>query len=314
MTDKKIITRISNEIGNQLFMYASSFAIAKKLNRKLFLDNETSFTSKKNISNYGLNNFKITSSIADQKDKFLGIEGYLRRKILKKIDFFLKQKNFYIERKDNQKKTEYDKNLTNSKFADKVFFEGYFESEKYFIDFKDEILNEFDFTDIEKYKKSPFFSEISQKNTVSICIRQNRFVEGRGTYSGKNLIKSNKFRDEQIDYINRSIFYMKKHLDNPIFYLWSNDLDNIDMSSLDTNLTKISHNTQNLKNIDQRALDLFLISQCNHHIVIPSSFNWWGAWLCRKNDKIICRPHKNFFTYFSLNNKDFWPEQWVEIS
>ena len=31
--DKKFIVRISNEIGNQMFMYASTFAIAKKLNR-----------------------------------------------------------------------------------------------------------------------------------------------------------------------------------------------------------------------------------------------------------------------------------------
>ena len=34
---RKLITRISNELGNQLFMYASTFAIAKKLNRKLLI-------------------------------------------------------------------------------------------------------------------------------------------------------------------------------------------------------------------------------------------------------------------------------------
>ena len=33
--NKKIITRISNELGNQLFMYASTFAIAKKLGLSL---------------------------------------------------------------------------------------------------------------------------------------------------------------------------------------------------------------------------------------------------------------------------------------
>ena len=69
---RKLITRISNELGNQLFMYASTFAIAKKLDRKLLIDNETSFKSKKNISKYGLDNFTISSDIADNNDKFLG--------------------------------------------------------------------------------------------------------------------------------------------------------------------------------------------------------------------------------------------------
>ena len=47
--NKRIITRISNELGNQLFMYASTFAIAKKLGRDLIIDNETAYKSKKNI-------------------------------------------------------------------------------------------------------------------------------------------------------------------------------------------------------------------------------------------------------------------------
>ena len=28
--------------------------------------------------------------------------------------------------------------------------------------------------------------------------------------------------------------------------------------------------------------DLYLMSQAKHFVVIPSSYNWWGAWL---NDK-----------------------------
>ena len=68
---KKVTVRISNEIGNQLFMYASSYAIASKLERILQLDNETAFSSSKNISKYGLNNFTISSVIADKNNKFL---------------------------------------------------------------------------------------------------------------------------------------------------------------------------------------------------------------------------------------------------
>ena len=72
--DKKIITRISNEIGNQLFMYASTFAIARKLNRKLIIDNESAFKSRKNISSYALHNFNISSKIAEHKFKYLGLK------------------------------------------------------------------------------------------------------------------------------------------------------------------------------------------------------------------------------------------------
>ena len=311
---QKLITRISNELGNQLFMYASTFAIAKKLNRKLLLDNETSFKSKKNISKYGLDNFTISSDIADNNDKFLGTIGYIKRKFLKKIDYFLNFKNFYVEAKDNKKITKFDENIFQIKLSDKVFFEGYFESEKYFMDIKDQILNEFDFINVNQYKKTPYFEKISQNDTVSICLRQNRFVEGKGKNNKQNKEKSNIFRDEQIIYINKSINYLKKKINNPTFYLWSNDLDNIDMSVFNSQIIKIHHNYEMILDIDKRSLDLFLISQCNHHIVIPSSFNWWGAWLCNKDNKIICRPDDNFFSTFKINNLDFWPDSWIKIS
>ena len=60
---KKIIIRISNEIGNQMFMFASAFSISKKMDRTLFIDNESAFLSKKNISKYGLNNFNIRKKV-----------------------------------------------------------------------------------------------------------------------------------------------------------------------------------------------------------------------------------------------------------
>ena len=41
-------------------------------------------------------------------------------------------------------------------------------------------------------------------------------------------------------------------------------------------------------NIYKPVKNLFILSQCNHFIVTTSTFNWWGAWLCPKKNKIIC--------------------------
>jgi hypothetical protein len=95
-----LILRLSNGLGNQLFMYASAFAIAKKLNRNLLIDNETAFESKKNISTYDLKDFNISSSIAPDSLKFKNYNGYIFRKILKRLDFFKKKKSFFIENKN----------------------------------------------------------------------------------------------------------------------------------------------------------------------------------------------------------------------
>ena len=50
LSKKKSIIRISNELGNQMFMYASAFSISRELNRELHVDDETAFLSKKNVS------------------------------------------------------------------------------------------------------------------------------------------------------------------------------------------------------------------------------------------------------------------------
>ena len=313
MIDKKIIIRISNELGNQMFMYASALGIANKLDMNLIIDNESAYKSKKNISKYGLNNFSVTSDIAPDSKKFLGMYGYLKRKILKKINPYIKNKVIFIEPKNTEKITRYNEEIYNLKLSENVFVEGYFESEKYFVDIKDKISSEFKFLNEAKYQKSTYFNEINKLNSVSICLRQNRFIEGINRNNELNKRKSVKYSNEQIEYINQSISYIQKNVQKPTFFIWSNDLIGLKDNAFEEKINKVIHDNEFTKNLDKRALDMYLISQCNHHIVIPSSFNWWGAWLSKKQNKIVCRPSDNYFTDFRINNLDFWPSNWREI-
>jgi hypothetical protein len=310
----KLIIRLSNELGNQMFMYASALGISHKLKRQLLIDNETAFLLNKNISRYGLNNFNINSSIAANEHKFLGHYGYLKRKILKKIDFISPTKKFYIEYKNKNKITSYNENFLNTNFAKNIYMEGYFESEKYFSHIKEIIINEFFFKNSDKYKVSPFYKLLNQENAVTICIRQNRFSEGINRNDNINNSLSLTFTNEQINYVNKSIKFFKNKITNPVFYLWSNDLNNINESTFIEKINIVKHPYEFTMNIDRRALDLFLISQSKNHIVIPSSFNWWGAWLSKKKNKIILRPSDSFFSTFKINNLNLWPTNWIKLS
>jgi hypothetical protein len=310
----KLIVRLSNELGNQMFMYASALGISHKLKRELLIDNETAFLSRKNISRYGLNNFNINSSVANNKYKFLGNYGYIKRKILKKIDYFNHNKKFYIEHRDGDKITDYNEDFLHLNLSKNTYLEGYFETEKYFIDIKNIINNEFIFNNLDNFMQSPFYKLLNQDNAVAICLRQNRFSEGvnQNNITSNNLL-SVTYTKEQIKYVNNSIEFFKNKITNPIFYLWSNDLSTIDTSNFIEKINLVKHPMEFTINIDQRALDLFLISQSKNHIVIPSSFNWWGAWLSKKKGKIILRPSNSFFSTFRINNKNLWPNEWFKI-
>ena len=126
---KKIIVRLANGLGNQLFTYAAAYACAKKNNAQLFVDEESGFYKR---HKYELNNFKISSPIVEKKHKFTGIAGRVRRKILIKVNYLKKNKNFLIEKRNKNKLTFYDNNFFDTKLSDTVYFEGYYQTEKYF--------------------------------------------------------------------------------------------------------------------------------------------------------------------------------------
>ncbi len=88
-----LIIRLSNNIGNQMFMYAAAYSFSKKLNRNLYIDNQSSYIENK-IHKYNLDIFNFNADIAPVSLKFIGFKGYFKRKFLKKIDKYKKKKFF----------------------------------------------------------------------------------------------------------------------------------------------------------------------------------------------------------------------------
>ena len=301
----KIIQRLSNNLGNQMFMYAFGYALSKELNRELYIDNETAYKSRNNFHKYNLNIFKFSAKLAPNTLKYLGFTGYMKRKTYKAIDRFKVKKKFYIEKKDKNKFTSFNNDFINQDFDDNLFVEGHFESEKYFSKYRSDILNEFSFNNYETLKMNNLYNKLNNSNSVSICLRRHRFSERKRQINKHDIQDSNEFTIEQAAYVMKAIKIIKNKISNPKFFLWSNDYEDIHKYLPDVEFTIVSTN-----NID---LDLFLMTQSKNFIVIPSSYNWWGCWLSKNSKKIVYRPSDNFFSKFKVNNSDFWPSNWNVI-
>ena len=302
----KLILRLSNNLGNQMFMYASGYAFSKELNRDLLIDNESSYIRKKNShTKYNLDLFRISAKHANKNLKYIGAMGHFKRKLYKYLNIFKKKKFFYVEHKSKDKITFYNTDFMKNNYDSNLFIEGYFESEKYFLKYKNEIRKEFSFKLYKNYLNNPLYNDIKNSNSVCVCLRQNRFSEGKGPITSEKSIKSQIFSREQSQYIVKCINIMENKIPNAKFFLWSNDYNKIFDYLPKEKFTVVKTN--------EIGLDLFLMTQSKHYIMIPSSFNWWGCWLSDHDNKIVLRPSENFFSNYHLNNTDFWPENWIKV-
>ena len=300
---KKIIAKISEGLGNQLFMYANSYSLCKKNNFDHYIDTLSGYYQKKHIYDFVLDRFSISALKASKEFSFENPYKNLLKRILIFIDKFSKNKKFYFEKKDSNKVSEYSP-LNLDKAYNHFFIDGNFESEKYFIDYRNDLLNEFDIKNKDQFSDNKYLDIIKKHNVVSICVRQNRFSERvNNKFSSENLNKSLLFVKETINYINKAIEYFNKRIDNPKYLIWSNDFDNLD-KYFDTKKFIFVMNNE-----DKVLTDFFLLTQCRYFIVGPSTFHWWGAWLSNFDDKICVRPNN----LNPSNNKDFWPEKWTII-
>jgi len=159
---------------------------------------------------------------------------------------------------------------------------GYFQSEKYFADYADEIRKEFTFR---KKMKAPSTS------MVSIHVRRGDYLN----LSDHHPVCTSEYYEEAMSKFNGCNFLIFS--DDKRWCLKNFNKENC----------KISLNSD-------PAEDLQLMSLCDHHILANSSFSWWGAWLGRNKDKKVIAP-KDWFgpAKQGFDTKDLYCEDWIVL-
>lgn len=302
---KKMIIRVKGGLGNQLFIYAFGYSLARKNNYKLHLDYITGFKRDYQYKRkFLLDNFNITSNLATKKDMLIPFDR-IRRIFMKTINNFLDiMDKFYIS-ESNQN---FANKILSTKFKKKsLYIDGYWQSERYFFDCFEEIRKEFTLKKslIKEFNKTKSYKCIlNDINSVFIHLRD--FSED---FSENNTNLSN-------EYYKNAISLVKSKIKDPNFYIFSEKI------TFSKNFFKKNNlNSKNVKfisneNLDNaNLLDFWLMQNCRNAIISNSTFSWWAAWMSYTNfSGLIVFPYGNNKKVSSWDHDGPTISKWYQIN
>jgi hypothetical protein len=275
-----ITVNIKDGLGNQMFQFATAYAAAKRNDTGVICDarslEEKIINPPNNyvIREFSLDIFNIHPSEIGIFDKIITFQfnkKYTTRFFFSNILDRISPFNF-LER---SRKTNIKLIQTKSKI---LYLDGYWQSEKYFKNFREDLLKIFNFDDlINEEKNKDLLKEIDLAKDVCLNIRRTDHLNSKEL----NVISS--------EYYNNSINYLMKKDSNRKFYIFSDDLKWCRERYTDKKKFQIiehSYAGKKFKNY------LYLMSKFKYFIIPNSTFAWWGAWLSKQRDKIVIAPKR----------------------
>lgn len=291
-----VLSHIIGGLGNQMFQYALGRALSLRLDVPLRLDISS-------FDGYGLHQwyaldrvFACSPEIASEVE-VRELIGWRANEVARKLlsrpglrllhgDHFVVEPHFH-----------YWPGIHGISGA--VYLQGYWQSEKYFLDEADLIRADFTFRQPPSAVNADVAGRIGHTAAVSLHVRRGDYVSNPRTHAAHGLCSP--------DYYRAAVRYIAERVEAPEFFVFSDDIawvkDNLDIGFrchyIDHNHGMESHN------------DMRLMSLCRHHILANSSFSWWGAWLNPHPEKIVVAPKKWFAN--DNNVEDLFPAGWVTL-
>ena len=174
---------------------------------------------------------------------------------------------------------------------DNMTIDGFFQSEKYFIHHRDEILKLFEIPENIKHIINKKYKNILEKKTTSLHVRRGDYVR-----------HPNHHPTLGVQYYNDAVSVIGGETTLVVF-------------SDDINWCKEHLKYKNTVYIEDEKdyIELYLMSLCDNNIIANSSFSWWGAWLNINKNKVVIGPKKWFGSAINHNTDDVIPESWIKL-
>jgi len=261
-------------LGNQLFQFASTLGIGRKLGYEIKFPLENSSEAKEE---YFKDNV-VRHVLFDVPKVFnLPSELLASREELNTIGT-IEERYFHF---DSEMFT----------IPDNVNLFGYYQTEKYFKHVEEELRSILTFRETIQATATNLFPKV-ENETVAIHVR-------RGDY----VVQQHNHPVCSPEYYQAALAEFEDR--NYNFIIFSDDIEYC------KDLFGSSDNLHYLYNNDP-YVDLCLMSMCDHNIIANSSFSWWGAWLNKNPSKKVIAPTEWFgVAYPPTHLLDLIPTNWI---
>jgi len=292
--------KLKGGLGNQLFQYACGRALTLDSGKKLVLDISRFDSHRRNETPwpYALSDFHIKAQVglSPFQGRLLKASGK-KRGLKKKIAQLLFPVTHVTEAGFVYQEAARATALTGA-----YFFDGYWQSAKYFDHQRTALLDDLQLTQPLSARSQALLDKISlSSSSVALHIRRGDYV----TNASANAVHGTC----TIDYYLNAMSHMENTFVAPVFFVFSDDIEWAKSNLGNKHSMVFANYDQNVPAHE----DMHLISACQHQVIANSSFSWWGAWLNRNPDKIVIAPQK-WFQDAKLDTRDLVPDAWVKIS
>ena len=172
---------------------------------------------------------------------------------------------------------------------DWVTIQGFFQTEKYFKDIRNEIKKDFEFKDDIKQPCSQMISNI--ENPVALHIRRTDYI----TNPNHTCLSMDYYKEALSYFGNATVLIFS---DDPA---WCKEHELFE----DDRFMVSEGNDQ--------YIDMCLMSMCDGHIIANSSFSWWGAWLSKSRKIIAPSGWFEGSNNSHLDTKDIYCSGWTVL-
>lgn len=219
------------------------------------------------------------------------------RRLARPRNFFKKALRYCLGRKTwfRPKELYFDPAVLAAK---RGYFDGYWQSPKYFAGHEDQIRASVKFPDV----ASPLAERIAgDPAAVSVHVRLGDYLKFSAIFGG---ICTPAYYRKAMKTV--AAMMAARGEGEPHFYVFSNDVAMAKEILDDDRLVFVEGHSE-----AEGHKDLYLMSLCRHHVVANSSFSWWGAFLRETPATIVVAPSR---WLNGMRDDDVVPDRWLRIA